>query len=376
MIYLDNNATTPLDPRVLDAMMPFLTTEFGNAASNHTFGKRISRHVESARERVADLLNCDPRELIFSSGATEAINLAIKGIAKSGRTKGNHIITVSTEHSAVLDTCKSLEADGYDVTYLPVRNDGLLDLEVLSEAIRSTTLLICVMLVNNETGIIQPIKEISKIAHKHGILVMTDATQAVGKMPVDVYELGVDLLAFSAHKFYGPKGIGGLFIIRQHPKISLVPLLHGGGHEFGMRSGTLNVPAIVGLGKAAELALVEMSQDMEYIGDLTAYLERILLDEENAFLNGHLTSRLYNTANIGFKGIDANVVIGRLNMLALSNSSACTSAIMEPSHVLRSMGRSNEEAYSSIRFSLGRFTTREDIENAMLMLKPLISGII
>jgi cysteine desulfurase len=372
MIYLDNNATTQLDPRVLDAMMPFLTSKFGNAASSHAFGLSIKQHIQSAREDTAALLQCDPSEIIFTSGATEAINLGIKGVAKSYRSKGNHIIASVTEHSAVLDTCASLEADGYDVTYLRTNNHGLVDLMALRAAMKSTTILVCVMLANNETGVIQPVNEIAEIAHEFDALFMSDATQAVGKIPVNVYSLGIDLLAFSAHKFYGPKGIGGLLIQHKYPKIKLTPILHGGGHEYGLRSGTLNVPAIIGMGMAAQLALGEMHKDFEHITSLRTYLEINLLKEENAFLNGHPTKRLYNTTNISFKGVDANVLIGRLKTIALSNGSACTSAIMEPSHVLLAMGLSNESAYSSIRFSLGRFNTRREIETTITELKPLL----
>jgi cysteine desulfurase len=376
MIYLDNNATTPLDPRVLDEMMPFFTSEYGNAASNHEFGRSINQRISSARASTAALLACDPRELVFTSGATEAINLAIKGIAKNYGSKGNHIITSSTEHSAVLDTCRSLEAEGYEVDYLSVDRNGLIDLKELIDAIKSTTILICVMIANNETGVIQPVNEISEIAQAHDILFMSDATQAIGKIPVNVSTLGVDLLAFSAHKFYGPKGIGGLFIRHKRPGVKLSPLLHGGGHEYGLRSGTLNVPGIVGMAKAAELAMDEMLKDTERISLLTHYLESNLLKEEHAFLNGHPTTRLHNTTNIGFRGVDANVVIGRLKTIALSNGSACTSAIIEPSHVLISMGVSSEDAYSSIRFSLGRFNTQEEIDTTIKELKPLVNVIV
>ncbi|QRR04154.1 cysteine desulfurase [Dyadobacter sandarakinus] len=372
MIYLDNNSTTQLDPRVLEVMMPFLTSEFGNAASSHTFGRRINNHVKSARENIAALLQCDPGEVVFTSGATEAVNLGLKGVAKNYRSKGNHIITANTEHPAVLDTCKSLEADGYDITYLPVDRDGLIDLMELKAAIKEATILICVMYVNNETGVIQPISDIADTAHEHGALFMCDATQAIGRIPINVYSLGIDLLAFSAHKFYGPKGIGGLFIQHKQPKVKMSPILHGGGHEHGLRSGTLNVPGIVGMAMAAQLAMNEMQRDADHVTMLRTYLEESLLKEENAFLNGSYDHRLYNTANLGFKGIDANVVIGRLQGIALSNGSACTSAIMEPSHVLKAMGLSNEDAYSSIRFSLGRFNSLMDIETTISTIKPLL----
>lgn len=375
-IYLDNNATTQLDGRVLEVMLPFLTSAYANAASNHSFGVQINQHVKEARTHMASLLGCEPMEIIFTSGATEAINLAIKGVAKEYKHKGNHIITVSTEHPAVLDTCKSLEEDGYAVTYLPVQCDGLIDLETLKAAIRPETILISVMFVNNETGVIQPIKEIAAVAHEKDIFFMTDATQAVGKLPVNVQEMGVDLLAFSAHKFYGPKGVGGLYVRSKRPfKVKLPALLHGGGHERGMRSGTLNVPGIVGLGEAARIARAEMTADAKRIGELRDELEKGLLETEGSFVNGSTTNRLYNVSNICFEGADADAIIAGLENIMVSNGSACSSTKVEPSHVLSAMGLSDDQCYASIRISLGRFTTRDEITAAVTDIKNLVASL-
>ncbi|MCU0824954.1 MAG: cysteine desulfurase, partial [Leptospira sp.] len=304
IIYLDNNATTPIDPRVLEEMMPFLTTNFANAASTHRFGVSAHEAVKKARQQVADLIGADTHEIIFTSGATEAINLAIKGVAEAYANKGKHIVTVSTEHSAVLDTCRYLETKGFEITYLPVQNDGLLELEVVKQAIRNDTILVSVMHVNNETGVIQPIQEISELAHEKGAIFMSDCTQSVGKIKVNVDELGIDLLCFSAHKIYGPKGVGALFIRQRKNRIKIPALLHGGGHERGMRSGTLNVPGIVGLGKACELAQAEMAENEAKIREMRDYLESELLKIEGTWINGNREKRLYNVINIGFKGLD------------------------------------------------------------------------
>ncbi len=380
MIYLDNNATTRLDPRVLDTMMPFLTDNFANAASTHPFGVSASNAVKVARQQVADLLNCDPHELVFTSGATEAINLALKGVAETYGTgidggSRRHILTAQTEHKAVLDVCAHLEARGFEVTYLPVDATGLLSLNVVKAAIRPDTLLVSVMLVNNETGVIQPIWEIARLAHEVGALFMTDATQAVGKMPIDINKLNglddsIDLLAFSAHKFYGPKGVGGLFVRQRKSgrsaKVKLEALLHGGGHERGLRSGTLNVPGIVGMGKAAELARQEMAQDASRIGALRNQLEAGLLTISGTRVNGHRIhegegDRLYNVTNVWFEHCDSDALIMGLTNIAVSNGSACTAASIDPSHVLLAMGLTEADAFSCLRFSLGRFTTEEDI---------------
>lgn len=373
IIYLDNNATTPLDPRVLEEMMPFLTSNFGNASSNHIAGVLANRAVNSAREKVANLINSDPNEIVFTSGATEAINLAIKGVVEQYKEKGNHIVTAATEHPAVLDTCKYLEKKGVDVTYLPVNKYGLVDLTEVEKAIRQDTILVSVMLVNNETGVIQPIKEIAELAHQKGVFFMTDATQAVGKMPINVNEMGIDIMAFSGHKFYGPKGVGGLYLRSRRPfKVKIESLIHGGGHERGFRSGTLNVPGIVGLGAAAEIAIKEMVADQLRIGALRDQMEKSFLEMPDTFLNGHPDKRLYNISNICFKGADADAIIAGLENIAVSNGSACSSSKVEPSHVLTEMRLSESEAYSSLRISLGRFTSINEIKQFYHQLSNLI----
>lgn len=359
LIYLDNNATTPLDPRVLEAMMPYFTHQFANASSTHIFGVASSDAVKEARKSVSELIGAEPHELIFTSGATEAINLAIKGVAESYSSRGKHIVTVSTEHSAVLDTCKYLETKGFEVTYLPVQPDGLLDLSVVKAAIRPDTILVSVMLVNNETGVIQPIKEISELAHAAGAIMMTDATQAVGKIPVDVDELGVDLVTLSGHKYHAPKGVGALFVRQRGKRIKIPSLLHGGGHERGFRSGTLNVPGIVGLGKASELAITEMAENAIRVGLMRDELEAELLKIAGASVNGNREHRIYNTTNIQFRGIDSDALIMGLSnpegddpIIAVSNGSACTSAKIEPSHVLTAMGLSDLNVFYCVRLSL------------------------
>lgn len=366
IIYLDNNATTPIDPRVLEEMMPFFTHNFANAASTHKFGVSAHEAVKKARQQVADLIGADTHEIIFTSGATEAINLAIKGVAEAYAHKGKHIVTVSTEHSAVLDTCRYLETKGFEVTYLPVQNDGLLDLEVVKSVIRTDTILVSVMHVNNETGVIQPIQEISELAREKDALFMSDCTQSVGKIPVNVDELGIDMLCFSAHKIYGPKGVGALFIRQRKNRIKIPALLHGGGHERGMRSGTLNVPGIVGLGKACELAQLEMSENEVKIREMRNYLESELLKIEGTWVNGNREKRLYNVTNIGFEGVDSEALIMGLSnpeddspIIILSNGSACTAASIEPSHVLLALGLNDNAAFSSIRISISKFNRKE-----------------
>lgn len=372
--YLDYNATTPIDPRVLDAMLPFLKDNFANPSSTHHFGQSINEKVKQAREQIADFINAESNELIFTSGATEAINIAIKGVAESYSNKGKHIITVSTEHKAVLDTCKDLERKGFEVTYLPVQSNGLIDLTELEKAIRNDTILVSVMYVNNETGVIQPIKDISKIAHEKGALFMTDATQAVGKIEIDVDDFGIDLLSLSGHKMYAPKGIGALYVRRRCKKVKLTPQIHGGGHEQGLRSGTLNVPGIIGLAKACEIAKQEMAQNQNAIRELRDRLERELLRFPNTTQNSNTENRIYNTVNICFKGQDANVMIGRMKSIAVSNGSACSSAVVEPSHVLKAMGLSDEKAFASLRFSLGKYNTACDIDTVLESLKKIISN--
>jgi len=368
IIYLDYNSTTPIDPRVLDAMLPFLQDNFANPSSTHHFGQNINENVKQAREQIADFINAESNELIFTSGATEAINMAIKGVAESYSNKGKHIITASTEHKAVIDTCKDLERKGFEVTYLPVQPNGLIDLAELEKAIRLDTILVSVMYVNNETGVIQPIKEITQLAQEKGALFMTDATQAVGKIEIDVKDICIDLLCFSGHKMYAPKGIGGLYV---RNKTKLSPQIHGGGHEQGLRSGTLNVPGIIALAKACEIASEEMDLNKRNISTLRKKLENELLKLRNTSLNGDLNSRIYNTTNICFKGQDANVLIGKMKSIAVSNGSACSSAVVEPSHVLNAMGLSDDEAFASLRFSFGKYNSIEDIVRVISKIKEL-----
>lgn len=362
-VYLDNNATTPVDARVLQAMLPYFTQYFGNAASRtHAYGWQAEEAVEQAREQVAALIGAEPKEIVFTSGATESDNLALKGVFEAYSSKGNHIITVETEHKAVLDTCKHIEKLGGEVTYLPVKENGLIDIAELEAAIKPTTVLIAVMYANNEIGVIQPIREIGAIAKKHGILFFSDAAQAVGKLPVNVQDDGIDTLALSGHKIYGPKGVGALYVRRKNPRVKLIAQMDGGGHEKGMRSGTLNVPAIVGLGKACELCRLELANDAARIAALRDKLENALLNISNTRRNGDAVHRLPGTANISFAHAESEGLMISLNKnIAVSSGSACTSASIEPSYVLRAIGLSDELAYSSIRFGLGRFTTEEEI---------------
>ncbi|MBX0289010.1 IscS subfamily cysteine desulfurase [Hymenobacter sp. HSC-4F20] len=373
-IYLDNNATTPLDPRVLEAMMPYLTEVFGNAASrNHPFGWAAEEAVDYAREQIAGLINCDPKEIIFTSGATESDNLGIKGVFEMYSQKGNHIITATTEHKAVLDTCKHIEKLGGRVTYLPVNAEGLISLEELEAAMTPETILVTIMYGNNETGTIQPIREIARIAHKHGALFMTDGTQAVGKIPVDVIADGIDLMAFSAHKMYGPKGVGALYVRRKNPRVKVTAQMDGGGHERGMRSGTLNVPGIVGLGKACELCKQEMEADTQRLSTMRDRLERELLTLEESYVNGSREHRLPHVANISFKYVEGEGLMMGVKDLAVSSGSACTSASLEPSYVLKALGLSDDLAHSSLRFGLSRFTTDEQIDYAINHVKEAVT---
>jgi cysteine desulfurase len=363
-IYLDHNATTPCDPRVVEAMVPYFTQNFGNAASrNHPFGWEAEAAVDNAREQVAKLIGADPKEIIFTSGATEADNLAIKGVFEMYASKGNHIITCNIEHKAVLDTCKHIEKEGGEVTYLKVNDDGLIDLKELEAAIKPTTILIAIMYANNEIGTVMPMKEISVIAKKHNVLVFSDATQAVGKIPVDVNKDGIDLLAMTAHKMYGPKGIGALYVRRKNPRVKVTAQMDGGGHERGMRSGTLNVPGIVGFGKACELAYNEMDADAKRLGALRDKLEKALLKIEEAYVNGSRQHRLPHVTNISFKYVEGEgLMMGFNKNIALSSGSACTSASLEPSYVLKALGLGDDLAHSSLRFGLGRFTTEDQID--------------
>jgi cysteine desulfurase len=363
-IYMDNHATTPMDPRVLEAMLPYFTEKFGNAASrNHSFGWAGEEAVENARQQVASLIHATAKEIIFTSGATESDNLMIKGVAEMYREKGNHIITQAIEHKAVLDTCKNLEKHGFEVTYLPVHKDGRVDPEDVRKAIKPTTILISIMYANNEIGIINPIAEIGKIAKERGIIFAVDGVQAVGKIPVDVQKDNIDLLAISAHKFYGPKGVGALYVRRRNPRVQLSAIIDGGGHERGMRSGTLNVPGIVGLGKACELCQQEMAKESERLRGLRDRLKAGLeakLDE--VFVNGSMEYRLPNNLNMSFAYVEGESLLMGINDVAVSSGSACTSATLEPSYVLKALGVGEDLAHTSIRFGLGRFTTQEEVD--------------
>lgn len=364
-IYLDNNATTPTDPRVVDAMLPYFYQMPGNAASrNHPFGWEAEDAVDTAREQIAQLIGASSKEIIFTSGATEADNLAIKGVFEMYSRKGNHIITLTTEHKAVLDTCKIVEKKGGEVTYLEVGSDGLVDLAALEAAIQPNTILISIMHANNETGVIQPMKEIGEICAKHGILFMSDMTQVVGKIPVDVKELGIHLAAFTAHKMYGPKGVGALYVSRKRPRVKVTAQMDGGGHERGMRSGTLNVPGIVGFGKAAEIARLDMEKDNARLVKLRDKLENALkANLEEVYVNGSTKHRMPHVTNISFKHVEGEGLMMTFNQeIAVSSGSACTSASLEPSYVLKALGLGDDLAHSSIRFSLGRFTKEEDID--------------
>ena len=363
-IYLDHNATTPMDPRVLETMIPYFTENFGNAASrNHSFGWHAEEAVDYAREQIAQLIGADPKEIIFTSGATEGDNLGIKGVYEMYASKGNHIITCTSEHKAVLDTCKHLEKLGAEVTYLEVQPDGLIDLKALEAAMRPTTILVAIMYANNEIGVVQPVKEISAIAKKHGALFFTDAVQAVGKIPVDVNADGIDLMAFTAHKMYGPKGVGALYVRRKNPRVKVTAQLDGGGHERGMRSGTLNVPGIVGFGKACELARLEMAADTVRISKLRDKLENALKQIDESYVNGNPAHRLPHVSNISFKYVEGEGLMMGFNQdIALSSGSACTSASLEPSYVLKALGLGDDLAHSSLRFGLGRYTTEEQID--------------
>ena len=365
-VYLDNHATTAVDPRVLDAMLPYFTEKFGNAASrSHEFGWKAEDAVENARGQIARLIHASPREIIFTSGATESNNLAIKGVAEEYRGKGNHIITQATEHKAVLDTCKRLETFGCEVTYLPVHPDGLIDLDELRGAITPNTILISIMYANNEIGVIQPIEAIGKIAKEKKVLFHVDAAQAVGRIPVDVQKEGIDLLSISAHKIYGPKGVGALYVRRKDPRVDLSAMIDGGGHERGLRSGTLNVPGIVGLGRACELCQKEMAEESERLRRLRDKLKDAIANGlEGTSINGSMDHRLPNNLNLSFAGVEGDALLMGINDVAVSSGSACTSATLEPSYVLRALGVPEELAHSSIRFGLGRFNTDEEIEYA------------
>jgi len=373
-VYMDNNATTACDPRVVEAMMPYFTRFFGNAASrNHAFGWQAKEAVDYAREQVAALIGADPQEITFTSGATEADNLAIKGVFELYKGKGNHIITVATEHKAVLDTCKHLEKAGADITYLPVAADGNIRLQDLEAAIRPGTILIAVMYANNETGVIHPVKDIAAIAKKHGVLFFSDAVQAAGKIPVNVLQDGIDLLALTAHKMYGPKGVGALYVRRKNPRVKLAAQMDGGGHERGIRSGTLNVPGIVGFGKAAALAMQEMESDAARLKVWRDKLEQAFLQLKGVQVNGSTENRLPHVSNLSFAYTESEgLMMGFNKNLAVSSGSACTSASMEPSYVLKAMGLNDEMAFAALRFALGRFTTGEEVD---FVIKEVVKAV-
>jgi cysteine desulfurase len=363
-IYMDNHATTPVDPRVFEAMRPYLTNVFGNSASrNHSFGWEAEEATEKARKQVASLIGATSKEIVFTSGATESDNLALKGVAEMYAEKGNHIITAATEHKAILDTCKRLEKHGTRVTYLPVQQNGLVDLDQLKAAITDKTVLISIMHANNEIGVLQPIREIGRIARERGVLLHTDGTQAAGKVPVNVIDDNIDLMSISAHKMYGPKGVGALYVRRRNPRVQLTAQMDGGGHERGMRSGTLNVPGIVGLGEACALAQAEMPAESKRMAFLRDKLkDRLMNSLDEVYINGTLEHRLPNNLNISFAYVEGESLLMGINEIAVSSGSACTSATLEPSYVLKALGAGDDLAHSSIRFGLGRFNTEEEVD--------------
>jgi len=366
-IYMDNHATTPVDPRVVEKMLPCFNEHFGNAASrNHSFGWEAEELVNQGRRRVAELIGADPKEIIFTSGATESNNLALKGVVEAYRRKGSRIVTVATEHKAVLDTCKWLEKQGIEVAYLPVDKTGLIDLDQLRQSITDKTLLVSVMFANNEIGVIQPIEAIGNICREKRVLFHSDAVQAAGKVPLDVNAMNLDLVSLSAHKIYGPKGVGALYVRRRSPRVQLAPIIHGGGHERGMRSGTLNVPGIVGFGEAARIALEEMAEESARLKALRDKLQRALLEGlDCVYVNGDLERRLPHSLNMSFAYVEGESLIMGLSDVAVSSGSACTSATLEPSYVLKALGAPDELAHSSIRFGLGRFNTEEEVDYVM-----------
>lgn len=376
-VYLDYNATTPCDLRVVEAMLPYFTQRFGNAASrHHSFGWEAEEAVKHAREQVARLINAEPEEIIFTSGATEAANLALKGVAETYAGKGNHIITCTVEHNAVLDTCRYLEKKGIDVTYLPVNEDGRIDLQRVEEAIKPNTVLIAVMYANNEIGTVMPMREIGAVAKGRNVLLFTDATQAVGKIPVDVKADGIDVLAMTAHKLYGPKGTGALYVRRKNPRVKITAQLHGGGHERGLRSGTLNTPGIVGFGKACELCRNEMQAEADRLSKLRDKLETALLSLGDVYVNGSREHRLPHVTNIAFTYVEDKVLMTGLNKdIAISSGSACTSASLEPSHVLKALGLGEDRLHSSLRFSLGRYSTEEEIDYTIEKVSKTVTSL-
>src|SRR6059036_32167 len=363
-LYLDNHTTTPMDPRVLQAMLPYFTEKFGNAASrNHAFGWESEKAVDNARKQVADVIGANPKEIVFTSGATESDNLAIKGVAEMYAEKGNHIIAPATEHKAILDTCKKLEKHGFRVTYLPLKPDGLVDLDQLRDSITDKTILVTVMYANNEIGVIQPVAEIGRVCRERGVMFHTDGVQAFGKVPVNVNKDNIDLMSITAHKIYGPKGVGALYVRRRNPRVQLTAQMDGGGHERGMRSGTLNTPSIVGFGEAAAICQREMAEESKRLAHLRDKLKNKLQDElDEVFINGTMDSRLPNNLNISFAYVEGESLLMGINDIAVSSGSACTSASLEPSYVLKALGAGDDLAHSSIRFGLGRWTTEDEVD--------------
>jgi cysteine desulfurase len=363
-IYLDNHATTRMDPRVLNAMLPYFTETFGNAASrNHSFGWEAEEAVEKSRKQIADLVGANAKEIIFTSGATESNNLAIKGVAQMYAEKGNHIITAASEHKAVLDTCKHLEKEGCRVTYLPLKSDGLIDLDMLKESFTDKTILVSIMYANNEIGVLQPVREIGKLCKERGILFHTDAVQAIGKIPVNVVQDNIDLMSITGHKLYGPKGAGALYVRRKNPRVQITAQIDGGGHERGMRSGTLNVPGIVGLGEACAIAQKELPEESARLRQMRDYLkEKLMAELDEVYINGSMEHRLPHNLNMSFAYVEGESLLMGINDIAVSSGSACTSATLEPSYVLKALGMGDDLAHSSIRFGLGRFNTQEEID--------------
>jgi len=363
-IYMDNHATTPMDPRVLEEMLPYFMEKFGNAASrNHSFGWVGEEGVETARERIAKLIGATTKEIIFTSGATESDNLAIKGVAEMYKEKGNHIITAVTEHKAVLDTCKRLEKYGYRVTYMPVQKDGLVDLDELKRTLNDKTILVTIMAANNEIGVLQPIAEIGKLCRERGVIFHSDATQAVGKIPIDVTKQNIDVMSISAHKMYGPKGVGALYVRRKNPRVQISAIIDGGGHERGMRSGTLNVPGIVGLGKACAICMEEMPKESCHLAGMRNRLrDKIMGGLDEVYINGSWEHRLPGNLNISFAYVEGESLLMGINDIAVSSGSACTSATLEPSYVLKALGTGDDLAHSSIRFGIGRFNTEGEVD--------------
>lgn len=371
IIYLDNNSTTKTDDRVIDVMVPIMKELYANPSSSHFFGKSIKQLIDKARNNVSNLINCEHDEIVFTSGSTESINLTLRGLASSAYNSKKRIVTISTEHKAVLDTCKKLESQGFEIVYLPVQRDGTIDKDVFSSAIDNNTMLVISMHVNNETGVINDIQKLAEIAHSKGALFFCDATQSFGKIPIDIIKLNVDLLCFSGHKFHGPKGVGGLFVNKEL-KRKIEPQLTGGSQEYGIRSGTLNSAGIIGLGEACLISSVDMSKIESNVRVLRDYLESELLKIQGTFVNGNSINRIYNTTNICFPNNDANVIIGRLKNFAFSNGSACTSSIVEPSHVLSAMGLDNDLALASLRFSLSKYNNINEVKKVVDEIRHIL----